>query len=210
MPQDDVVAVPRLRGRPRLEDAETRALAAVAELLERGLVREITLEQVAERAGLSRITLYRRWPTKLALFADALFARMTETLPLHEDRPPLAAIAGHLVGMVDALRGPTGALARAVVGEGLAEAETTGALRDRWLGHRRASAIRIIARGLEDGSFRAAGGAEALHDMLYGAVWYRFLFATGTLDKPAVLRLLETVLHPPPGWRRRLAPGRGD
>lgn len=211
MSQDNPVAapkpdMPRLRGRPRMADAEDRALAAVTALLEQGSVRDITLDQVAERAGLSRITLYRRWPTKLALFTDALLARMEATLPLDEAMPPLAAIAGHLVRMARAFQGATGALARAVVGEGLADPATGDALRERYLGHRRAIAIRIIARGLRDGSLGGGGGAEELHDMLYGAVWYRLLFSTGALDEAAVLRLLEAVLQPPAGWRQRWTP----
>lgn len=195
-------SAPRLRGRPRLEDAEARALRAVLELLQAGPLRDVTLEQIAERAGLSRITLYRRWPTRLALFTDALLDRMTAALPLDEEMPPLAAIAGHVVRMVRALHGPVGALARAVVGEGLADPAMTDALRERYLGHRRAIAIRIIARGMADGSFGPGGPAEARHDLLYGGLWYRFLFATGRLDEAEALRLFEMALAPAPGWQR--------
>ena len=203
MSHDPIAAAPRLRGRPRLEDAEARALAAVTALVEQGRLRGATLDQIAERAGIGRVTLYRRWPSRLALLTDALFARMTATLPLDEEVPPLAAIASHLLRMVRALRGPTGALARAVIGEALADPAEIDALRDRYLGHRRAIATRIIARGLADGSFRADGAAEARHDALYGAIWYRFLFAAGSLDEAAALDLMEMVLQPAPGWRAR-------
>jgi AcrR family transcriptional regulator len=185
---------------------EARAIHAVVALLDPGPLRDVTLDQIAERAGLSRVTLYRRWPTRLALFTDALLDRMTAALPLDAEMPPLAAIAGHVVRMVRALQGPTGALARAVVGEGLADPAMTDALRERYLGHRRAIAIRIIARGMADGSFGADGAAEARHDLLYGGIWYRFLFATGPLDEAAALRLFEMVLAPAPGWRRHWSP----
>ena len=196
-------AAPRRRGRPRLYAAEQQALAATTALLEQGDIRDITMAQVARRAGISKITLYRRWPSKIALLADAMLQRMAETMPLDENLPPLAAIGSHLLRMARELGGATGTLARSVLGECLSDPAMTAVLRERWLGQRRDTAIRIIARGLGDGTFRAAGGAEALHDMLYGAIWYRFLFGVGRLDGCAALGLMETVLAPPAGWRER-------
>jgi AcrR family transcriptional regulator len=207
---ENLSPAPRQRGRPRLEDAEDRALDAVVELLERMPLRDITMERIAELAGISKITLYRRWPSRLALFVDALLRRMAETQPLDETLPPLTAIATHLVRMARQMRGQSGALARAVVGECLADPEMTHVLRDRYLGHRRAIAIRIIDRGLRDGSFRAGGEAEARHDMLYGAMWYRILFGTSQFDDAAALALMETVLQPAPEWRDDWRPPAGD
>ncbi|GGC44073.1 TetR family transcriptional regulator [Siccirubricoccus deserti] len=210
MSHETLQAVPRQRGRPRLEGAEDQALDAVVELLERAPLRDITMERIAERAGVSKITLYRRWPSRLALFVDTLLRRMAETQPLDEEAPPLAAIATHLVHMARQMNGQSGALARAVIGECLADPEMTHVLRDRYLGHRRATAIRIIGRGLQDGSFRAGGDAEARHDMLYGAIWYRILFGTGRFNDAEALALMESVLQPAPGWRQGWQPPAQD
>lgn len=200
MSQESIVA-PRARGRPRLVGAEAQALTAVSELLEQGQVHGITMEQIAECAGVSKITLYRRWPSKLALFVDALLLRMTERQPLNEYVPPVEAIAGHLTRMAREFQGSTGALARTVVGECLADPGMIDVLREGYLGHRRAAAIRIITRGQRDGTFQADGTAEERHDMLYGTVWYRFLFGTGRLNERVALRLMEMVLQPAEGWR---------
>ncbi len=203
---------PRPRGRPRLQEAEAEALAAVEALLAGGTpARELTMEQVAQRAGVSKVTLYRRWPTRAALLADALMRRIAATMPLDETLPPAIAIAGHLRSMARALGGGTGAFARAVIGECLSDPAAGAVLRDRYLGLRRDLAIRIIAQGLADGSFTVRGiEAERLHDMLYGAVWYRFLFDVGAPDPGAALALMEAVLHParqPPRKLPRRAPG---
>jgi AcrR family transcriptional regulator len=196
---------PRPRGRPRLQDVEEEALAVVEALLAEAPMRELTMERVAQRTGIGKVTLYRRWPSRTALLADALMRRMAASMPLDETLPPPAAIAGHLRGMARELGGETGAFARAVVGECLSEPATAVVLRERYLGLRRDTAIRIIARGLVDGSFTVRGvEAEQLHDMLYGAVWYRFLFGVGTLDPPAALALMEAVLLPAGQPPRRL------
>lgn len=53
--------------------AETRRLvhAATVALIAEGGVRAATVERIAERSGVARSTLYRRWPTVGALYYDA-------------------------------------------------------------------------------------------------------------------------------------------
>ncbi|MCO6417550.1 TetR/AcrR family transcriptional regulator [Siccirubricoccus sp. KC 17139] len=201
MSHENLLAAPRPRGRPRLEGAEDRALDAVIELLEIAPVQDITMERIAERAGLSKITLYRRWPSRLALFIDALLRRVAETQPLDESLPPILAIANNLATFGRRLNGMNGALARAVLGESLADPEMAHILRDRYLAHRRDAAIRLIGRGQADGSFAATGEAEELHDMLYGALWYRFLFGVGRFSEAVALDFMEKVLRPRAGWQ---------
>jgi hypothetical protein len=57
MPADAPLDLIRPRGRPRIADAEQLVLAAVTDLLEGRQVNIITMDLVAERAGISKITL---------------------------------------------------------------------------------------------------------------------------------------------------------
>jgi AcrR family transcriptional regulator len=60
------------RGRPRSERRRAAVLdATLDELAQRG-IRSMTIESVAERAGVSKVTIYRWWPDKVALTLDAL------------------------------------------------------------------------------------------------------------------------------------------
>ncbi len=64
------------RGRPRSERRSVAVLAAaLAEIAEHGIA-GMTIESVAARAGVSKVTIYRRWPDKIALALAAL-----ESLP---------------------------------------------------------------------------------------------------------------------------------
>jgi len=61
------------RGRPRSETARAAILdAADVLLLARGLD-AVSMDAIAERAGVSKATIYRWWPTKEALALDALY-----------------------------------------------------------------------------------------------------------------------------------------
>ncbi len=66
--------VARVRGRPRSQASEDAILDATLELLSAGGYRDVTVEAIALRAGASKSTIYRRWPTKENLVIAA-FAR---------------------------------------------------------------------------------------------------------------------------------------
>lgn len=62
----------RRPGRPRNAQADSAILAATLHLLVEEGVQGMSLEGVAARAGVSKTTIYRRWPNKDALVIDAL------------------------------------------------------------------------------------------------------------------------------------------
>jgi hypothetical protein len=57
----------RGRGRPRREGADEEILAVARTMLSEGGYGELTVDTVAERAGVAKTTVYRRWPSKGAL-----------------------------------------------------------------------------------------------------------------------------------------------
>jgi AcrR family transcriptional regulator len=70
----------RRPGRPRSEEADAAILTAALELLlERG-ASQASIEQVAQRAGVTRATVYRRFPDKTALLVQAIES-------MHGDEP---------------------------------------------------------------------------------------------------------------------------
>jgi AcrR family transcriptional regulator len=60
------------RGRPRREGADATILAAARELLDDAGYAAFNVDIVAERTGIAKTTIYRRWPTKGALVAAAI------------------------------------------------------------------------------------------------------------------------------------------
>ena len=98
-------AVPRppgaARGRPRRAGVEEAALSAAVELIaERGYA-GTTIDGIAQRCGLAKTTLYRRWSSKAELAVAALAARLGEP-PVGEvpGRPGLEATIGWLATQV--------------------------------------------------------------------------------------------------------------
>ena len=78
--------------------------AARASILDVGW-RRSTLTDVARRAGVSRMTIYRRWPDMTTLLADLMTREWSGLVePPRPDEPPLARVAAGVSGTVAALR----------------------------------------------------------------------------------------------------------
>ena len=81
-------------GRPRAEDRTPAILEAAKALLGEVGYDRLRIQDVADRAGAGLATLYRRWPTKLALIVDAIryHADVAFPPPLDDPRADLVAV----------------------------------------------------------------------------------------------------------------------
>jgi AcrR family transcriptional regulator len=95
MSTDVELEIPR-GGRPRDEAREQAILDAAIELLAEVGYEAMTIEAVAVRAKSSKATIYRRWPGKAELVAEAMRRR---TEPVLEDLPDTGSLRGDLLGL---------------------------------------------------------------------------------------------------------------
>lgn len=72
------------RGRPRSRAIDDAALAAARELLAELGWDQTTMVAIAERAGVGKPALYRRWPSKTHLVFEAVFGWMNAYAPTAE------------------------------------------------------------------------------------------------------------------------------
>ena len=103
------------RGRPR--DPRTRAaiLAAARALLERGGLTAVTIEAIAQKAGVSRPTIYRYWPNAPAVAMAAFLEVSGAPEAARGTRSPYAALRAQLHAVADAFAAPTGRSVAAMV-----------------------------------------------------------------------------------------------
>jgi AcrR family transcriptional regulator len=154
------------------------------------------MESAAARAGVGRSTLYRHWPDKAALIADALETLNVQPNPDRElaagtARQKVEMLLGHLVrALTDS---PVAACIPALVHA----TETDSVVRDffhRYSAQRRQRLTDTIAAGVADGQFPARVDAEAASAALSGAVFYRRLMTADPLDTDFIAELIDTVL----------------
>ena len=82
---------------------------------------------------------------------------------------------------------------RAVASQAITDPDLAKAVRERWLGPRRAVAAEVIRRGIARGDLRADLDPEAVMDQLYAPIYYRLIFGHEPLE-PDLGRTLVTQL----------------
>jgi AcrR family transcriptional regulator len=179
-------------GRPRSEAADRAILEASVELLaSRGLA-GLTLEGVAERAGCSKATIYRRWPSKLHLVVEAV----SQLPPLPE--PDTGSLAGDLRAI---LRGfiailaatPLSRVMPTLIGERAHDPELAELLAPLWSA-RREPLRRALERGVKRGEIPAAVDLDLAIDLLIGALLGRLFFSGEKLTRAHADAIVELAL----------------
>ncbi|MDR7309474.1 AcrR family transcriptional regulator [Nocardioides luteus] len=91
----------RRRGAVRSEEARTAVLAATGRLFATEGYDHLTIEGIAAEAGVSKQTIYRWWPSKSAVVADALIE--DRLLPDHPVVPDTGDIRADLIAWVQSV-----------------------------------------------------------------------------------------------------------
>lgn len=81
-----MTTAPKRRGRPRSQASRAAILRAAAELMASGPYSRLTMEGIAQRAAVSKQTVYRWWPTKIDVLVESIDEGCLEIpLPVPED-----------------------------------------------------------------------------------------------------------------------------
>ena len=172
----------RAPGRPRSERAHRAILRAANELLESDGFAAVTVEAIAERAGVSKATIYRWWPNRAAVVMDGFLSIVSSEVPFPHTGRAREDIRLHMRRLAEAFGGKMGRTVAALIAEGQADPELAEALRSRWLSIRRTEAREILELGIERGELRDDIDPEVAVDVLYGPIYYRMLVGHAPLD----------------------------
>jgi AcrR family transcriptional regulator len=186
------------RGRPRSSEATAAILDSAYTLMAEAGLAAATIDAIARRSNVSKMTIYKWWPSREALLIDAFLNQAALTLPLSGPGNPAAQLRRHAAAYADALQGEFGRVQLAVVSECVASTGSAQLFFERYLQHRRTAIIDIIAAGQRDGSIAADGTAADLYDALYGGLFYRYVFGIQPLTPAAARRLVDILLKPKP------------
>jgi AcrR family transcriptional regulator len=179
---------------PRVERSRQVILrAALGELSEVGYG-AFTIESVAARAGVAKSTIYRHWPDKIALIADAFETFHEQIVPPVEGltaRESLHRLLCHVAGVVvDSL---FSSCIPALI-EGAERDPRLREFRHRYSVLRRQSLTSLITRGVADREFRAGVDPELAAQALLGPIFYRRLMTSEPFDPHHVGDLIDMVL----------------
>ena len=188
-------AATRRPGRPRSEQARNAILRSTLRLLQRGGFPELSIEAIAGDANVSKATVYRWWPSKALLVADAFSASADEELRFPDTGSVYKDMSLQMRRLVRIFRSPRGRVVAALLGGGQSDPELIAAFRERFLLPRRQQAYQTLDRAIRRGELRADMNRDLALDSLYGPIYMRFLIRHSELNQTFVDDLCRLVLR---------------
>jgi AcrR family transcriptional regulator len=184
---------PRRAGRPRNPDVDEAIFRATAELLGEGGYANLSIDGVAQRAAVTRQSIYRRWPSKLEL-VTALMREVSESAPL----PDTGSLRGDLLALYRLyarnLLTPGGPIVPSLVAEAMHNAELSSIV-VAYVDKRRLVAMQVFERAMARGEMRRDADPGMLIDLISGFFWYRKLIRKDPIRRDGITAFVDTILR---------------
>ncbi len=187
---------PKIGRPPRAAAAShTAIMDAVYELLQQTSARDLTMEAVAKRAGVSKPTLYKWWTSKATL----IFAMFRERLA-SQPATLVAETAEQVIRykvqrLIQEFNGLFGKVMADLIAEGQSEPEILSDLYEQHISLSRASTIADVERGKSAGEFANDTNADLLLDAIFGPIYFRLLLRDTSLTQKYGDELVNQVLR---------------
>ena len=179
-------------GRRRNDAAREAILDAAFDLIYDDA--DVTIDAIANAAGVGRQTIYRWWPSKGAVAAEAMTRRARVIVPARDTGSLRENLTAFLVDSFAGLEDEKlrGALRR-IMAAAQHDEHVAATLGD-FTAARRAALRGLLERGQARGELSPGADLAMLTDMAYGVLWYRVLVGHAPLDAAAAETLATCLV----------------
>ncbi|GIF76425.1 TetR/AcrR family transcriptional regulator [Asanoa siamensis] len=179
----------------RNEASRRSILDAALELCAEVGYGRLTVEAIAARAGVSKKTIYRWWPSKGAVMLDAVDER-AKAVAAHPYTGDLATDLRNQLAAVVALLTPSDRSPVAgLIAEAMHDDELAHDLRERLIRPRIDSFDERLRQAQRDGQFPADADLDVALGLVYGPIYHRLVFHLGMPDAAQLDTLVTHALR---------------
>jgi AcrR family transcriptional regulator len=156
----------------------------------------VSMEAIAARAQASKATLYRRWPSKAELVADAMKCRMRADEPLPDTGDIRQDLLTGLRRMTKDMAQQDVALAIGLMNAMHHDAELARVVRSQMLDVKHAAARQWIRRAIERGQLPPTADVELFQEVAPAMVFMRLMMSGEPVNEAFLRRIVDDVLLP--------------
>ncbi|SEC87817.1 transcriptional regulator, TetR family [Streptomyces sp. 2131.1] len=180
----------------RSESSRRATLDAALDLCtEKGYGR-VTIEAIAARAGVSKKTIYRWWPSKSAILLEAFTEMLVSATPFVDTGDIAKDLRTHLTGAVNVLAVPPyGPAYAGILSELHHDDQLAETVRRQLIDPRFDEAVGRLRSAQEQGQIPPDADLDLAVEMLYGPLYYRHVLRKPMQDAEDVGRLVDHVLR---------------
>lgn len=189
--------LPEARAARRGTERREAICTAVFELLAEVGYDRMTMDAVATRARASKATIYRTWPDKPGLVAEALVYRFGSTPAI----PDTGSLRGDLMAVMahacDVSNSPDGEVMAGVITAAARNPTLASTLHQCTYESKHAQHETIIRRAVDRGEIRSDPAmADLLHEVMYAMILMRTLITEKPADAGFAEHVIDDVLIP--------------
>ena len=163
----------KVRGRPRSEDIDLVIVESVLDIIAEDGIFKVTMEGVARRAGVSKASLYRRFPTKSDMAQAAVEHMRQESPAIPSQGSAYERLLSLMEGTRTAIQGSRyGRIMLAVISTSHEHPELAQLVYNRVLQPRRMRVREILEQGIEAGEFPSTLNIDVAMPTLIGPMLY--------------------------------------
>jgi AcrR family transcriptional regulator len=181
-------------GRRRNAAARDAILDVTFDLLRDQGTGTITIDAIAEAAGVGRQTIYRWWPTKGAVVAEAMARGARVIVPARDTGSFSGDLVSFLTDSFAGLQDPGTRRALRQLASAAVHDEHVAEVLAEFTAQRRAALRALLERGVASGDIAATADLDMLADLAYGVLWYRLLIGHAPLDDRAARDLAAHLI----------------
>jgi AcrR family transcriptional regulator len=181
---------------PRIERSRRVILQAVLDDLSDFGYGAFNIESAARRAGVGKATIYRHWPDKIALIADAFKLLQQQRDPEMVTGSPREKLERSLRHVCDVVAdSPFSACLPALI-EGAERDRAVRKFHHHFQAEARKPTIELVASGVATGDFPSGIDPEIAVFALLGTIFFCRLMTNTPFPEERVSDLIDTVLGP--------------
>jgi AcrR family transcriptional regulator len=152
----------------------------------------LTVDAIAERSGVHKTTIYRRWKTADDVLFDAVVARAEDAIPLERTGDALADLRSMAVAVAENLANPiSAAVAAATLSR--PENDRVAQLTERFWVQRLDAASAIVAAGQAEGTIDADLDPRVVIERIVGPIWFRVMVLRAPVDEDFIDAVVYAV-----------------
>ncbi len=180
-------------GRPREVQIDHVVLAATTRLLAKMSFAHLSIELVAKEARVGKAAVYRRWPSKAALVADAV-ARFAPTPRFEAGGDIGESTRAGLVAFASAMTGSEiGHVLYSLLGEAFTDPDLGQILRERYLAPRQQLIEEALRRCVDAGVIRSDITLSTAQSLLLGPLTHGWIISGQRPDQRYMTEVIATA-----------------
>lgn len=181
----------RAAGRPFDKSLSPKVMKAARDLVRRHGYADVTIAMIADKAGVGRQTVYRRWRSKADLVLDS-YLESAEEAGVVAEGPVITRVETLLNQHFAKFEEDRPAL-RNLIASAQSDDAFRGRLEERFARSVDGALEAILRAAVDTGELQHELDLETMAEAIHGAIWYRLLLGRA-LDEQFVKRLTRTVV----------------